>query len=255
MRKEFLSLLGSAEAFVSLGVGAGGDVMKKIDLVAEKALTDFLQDQKISYTLISEETGVRTFGSHPTDFYLTVDPVDGTTNTIRGIPFAATSIAVSKAPYLRSIEAALVADLFHDVTYTAALGYGAFRNGEKIYTSNRPSLDEAVLGVDFNTFEVEEIVKSLIPILEKVDHIRHLGANALEICYVADGTIDLFIDLRGKLRVTDIAGAYLILCESGGLMISPSGAKVDVPLTPTQRVSFIAASNLSIYQNIKSYLN
>jgi myo-inositol-1(or 4)-monophosphatase len=254
IRGEVLGFFGSAEASLSFGVGAGGDVMKKIDLAAEKALTDTLEDHGISYTLISEEAGIRKIGAKPQEFYVTVDPVDGTTNAIRGLPFMATSIAVSKAPNLRDIEVALVSDLFHNVTYIAKRGYGAFRNEKKISPSKTSSLEEAVVGIDLNMFKLRGIAPSLVPVLEEAKHIRHLGANALEICYVADGTTDAFIDIREKLRTTDIAAAYLILREAGGIIVTPEGSEMNVPLAPTQRVSFIAAANTSIYERITELL-
>lgn len=254
IRKNVLELFGSAEAGVAFGVGAGGDAMKKIDLAAEEALAETLRDQGVSYTLISEETGVTKFGSHPSDYYLTFDPVDGTTNAIRGLPFMATSIAVSREPSLQDVEVALVTDLFHGVTYTAQRGKGALRNGKRIKPSQTSSLEEAIVGVDFTTFKIRELVASLSSVLSKVRYARHLGANALEICYVADGTTDGFIDIRGKLRVTDIAAAYLILREAGGIMVTPEGGEMKVPLAPTQRVSFIAAANFAMYKSIEELL-
>jgi len=228
--------------------------MKKIDLAAEEALTESLRDQGVSYTLISEETGITKFGSHPSDYYLTFDPVDGTTNAIRGLPFIATSIAMSRGPSLQEVEVALVTDLFHGVAYTAQRGKGALLNKKKIKPSQTSSMEEAVMGVDFNTFEIKELVASLSSVLSKVRHTRHLGANALEVCYVADGTIDAFIDIRGKLRVTDIAAAYLILREAGGIIVTPEGEEMNVPLAPTQRVSFIAAANSYMYKSITELL-
>lgn len=254
MRREILPLFGSPDAAIGFGTGAGGDVMKKIDLVAEKALIDVLEDHDASCTLISEETGTKKIGTQSSEFYLTTDPVDGTTNAVRGLPFMATSIAVSKAPYLQDVETALVSDLFHNVTYTAQRDKGAFRNGEKIKPSTRSSLEEAVLGVDFNTLRLGELVASLEGVLIRTRHLRHLGANALEICYVADGTTDAFIDIRGKLRVTDVAAAYLILLEAGGIMVTPEGTELNVPLAPDQRVAFIAAANEKIYRTIKESL-
>ncbi len=254
IRSEVLGFFGSAEASLSFGVGAGGDVMKKIDLAAEKALTDTLEDQGVSYTLISEEAGIRKIGAKPQEFYVTVDPVDGTTNAIRGLPFMATSVAVSKAPNLQAIDVAMVSDLFHNVTYIAKRGCGAFRNEKKISPSKTSSLEEAVIGIDLNMFKIKGIAPSLVPVLEEARHIRHLGANALEICYVADGTTDAFIDIREKLRTTDIAAAYLILREAGGIMVTPKGTDLSVPLAPTQRVSFIAAANTSIYKRIMELL-
>lgn len=254
IRKNVIEFFGSPEADVAFGIGAGGDAMKKIDLVAEEALTKTLRNQGVSYTLISEETGVTKFGSHPSDYYLTFDPVDGTTNAIRGLPFMATSIAVSRAPSLQDVEVALVTDLFHGVTYTAQQEQGAYRNGKRIQPAQTSSLEGAIMGVDFTTFEIKELVASLTNVLSKVRYTRHLGANALEVCYVADGTIDAFIDLRGKLRVTDIAAAYLILKEAGGIMVTPEGKEMKVSLAPTQRVSFIAAANFAMYKGIKELL-
>jgi len=228
MRKEVLNLYGSPDAAIGFGIGAGGDTMKKIDLVAEKALIDILEENRVSCTLISEETGTKRIGSHPSEFYVTTDPVDGTTNAVRGIPFMATAIAVSKAPYLKDVETALVSDLFHNVTYTAQRGRGAFRDGEKIKPSQTSSLEEAVVGVDFNTLRLRELVTKLERVLTRARHLRHLGANALEICYIADGTTDAFIDIRGKLRVTDIVASYLIMLEAGGIMVTLEGAELNV---------------------------
>ncbi|NIR87065.1 inositol monophosphatase, partial [Candidatus Bathyarchaeota archaeon] len=131
---------------------------------------------------------------------------------------------------------------------------GTLRNEEKMNPSSTTSLENAVIGMDFNTFKIKELLTRLTPLLQKTKHLRHLGANALEICYVADGTIDAFIDLRGKLRVTDIAAAYLILREAGGIMVTPEGTEINVPLDPAQRVSFIATANKQLYENIKTRL-
>lgn len=254
IRKEVLPLFGSADAAIGFGRGAGGDIMKKIDLAADKALITTLQDLDASCTLISEESGVKKIGSQPSNFYVTTDPVDGTTNAVRGIPFIATSIAVSKAPYLKDVEAALVSDLIHDITYTAKRGYGAFKNEKRVQASSTSTLEKAVIGFDLSTVEKKEFITPLTTVLKKTKHLRHLGANALELCYVADGTTDAFIDLRGKLRVTDIAAAYLILREAGGIMVTLEGKELNAPLAPTQRVSFIAVANTLLYETIKKLL-
>ncbi len=254
IRAEVLKFAGSPEAGLGFGIGAGGDVTKKIDLVAEIALTDVLEENNVSYTLISEETGIRKIGENPEGCYVTVDPVDGSTNAVRGLPFIATSIAVSKKPFLQDVEAAIVTDLYRDIAYTAMVGKGAFRNGKEITPSKNDSLGEALVGVDFKSLKTKPHLDRMTPILEKARHIRHLGANALEICYVADGTEDAFIDVRGKLRVTDAAAAYLILKEAGGLIVTPEGEELNVPLVPTQRISFIAAGNTAMYEKIAKLL-
>jgi len=255
IRKEALKFYGSPEAAIGFGVGAGGDITKKIDLAAEKALIECLNKHEVSCTLVSEEAGTQKIGSESSEYYVTTDPVDGTTNAVRGIPFMATVIAVSRGQRLQDVETALVSDLFHNITYTAQKSRGAFRNEKKIKPSETSDLEKALIGVDCNTFKIGELVTKLEGLFKRAKHFRHFGANALEICYVADGSTDAFIDIRGKLRVTDVVASYLILREAGGIMVTPEGEELNVPLAATQRLSFIAASNRRIYEAIKEALN
>jgi myo-inositol-1(or 4)-monophosphatase len=231
----------------SLGIGAGGDPIKKVDLAAEKAIIKTLKRHGLSFTLISEESGIRAYGSNPKQNYVTVDPIDGTTNLTRGIPFYATSIAVSTKPELKTVHTALVADLYHDVTYTARKGEGAKRNSQKVAPSKQADLADAVIGIDLNMYRAREIVSRLATLIENARHIRHLGANALELCYVADGTVDAFIDLRGRLRTTDAAAAWLIIKEAGAKISTPNGKPLNAKLDPKERLKFIAAANPKIY--------
>jgi myo-inositol-1(or 4)-monophosphatase len=235
-----------------LGRGAGGDPMKPVDLAAEKAIVEVLQQSGVSFTLISEESGVKEFGAAAKQLYVTIDPIDGTTNLVRGLPFYASSIAVSTAPALSTVFAALVTDLFHDTTYTALAGKGACRDGKKITPSSRVSLEEALIGLDLNSYKVKEIAPQLTNLIQKTKHIRHFGANALELCYVADGSTDAFIDIRGKLRTTDIAAAFLILREAGGTITTPEGQALNVTLSPKQKVKFVASGNKRIHKTILS---
>ena len=254
MQTEILKVYKTTEAGRQFGRGAGGDIKKKIDLVAETALVETLRMHNASCTLISEESGTRKIGAEPSKYILVADPLDGTTNALRGLPFMATSLAVSSKPYLKNVETALVTDILHNVTYTAQKGKSAYKNRQAIKPSKTTSLREAVIGVDFNTFKAAEIVNRMIRVFEQTDHLRHLGANALELCYVADGTTDAFIDLRGKLRVTDMAAAQLILKEAGAIITTGEGKPLDAPLTATERVSFLAAANKTIFSKIQKLI-
>ena len=236
----------------NLGMGAGGDAMKPVDLAAETAIIDTLQHHGVSFTLISEESGIKKFGSTPEECHLTVDPIDGTTNLMHGLPFYASSIAVSKKPQLADVYAGMVVDLSHDVMYTAFRGKGAYRDGVKIESSKTAFLDDAVVGLDLNTFKTKAVISKVTAIIENTKHIRHFGANALEVCYVANGLTEAFIDLRGKIRTTDVAAGFLIVKESGGLVTSPDNQPVNVKLDPMQKLSFIASGNMQIHQKIVS---
>ncbi len=233
-----------------LGRGAGGDAMKLVDLAAEKAIVEVMLEHGVSFTLISEESGVKEYGAQAKNCYITTDPIDGTTNLVRGLPFYCSSIAISEKRELSGVYAAMVTDLYHGRTYTVVKGKGAFRDGERISTSILASLEEAVIGMDLNTYKVKEIAPRLTELIGQTKHIRHFGANALELCYVADGLTDAFVDIRGKLRTTDVAAGFLMVKEAGGTITTPEGHPVDAPLDPKQKVSFIASGNLQIHKTI-----
>jgi myo-inositol-1(or 4)-monophosphatase len=238
-----------------LGIGAGGDEIKQVDLAAENAIISTIRKYGVSFTLISEESGVKEYGENPTQNYVIADPIDGTTNLTRGIPFYATSIAVSTKPTLNKVHTALVADLRHGTTYTAEKGNGAKRENKKIKPSKTMAIEKAVIGLDLNTYKVKEIISQVMALTEKTKHIRHLGANALELCYVADGKTDAFIDIRGKLRTTDVAAAWLIIKEAGATITTPEGKPLNAKLDPKQKVAFIASANSEIHKTILGLIN
>lgn len=254
IKQTITPLIKTSIAQETYGIGAGGDLKKHIDLQAEKALVETLAQHNLNFILISEETGMKKHGAKPTH-YVTTDPIDGTTNLLRGIPFACTSIAISGKPHLDSIEAAVVADLFHNTTYIAQKNHGAYCNNQKIDPAQTANLSDAVIGIDLNTYKIPELTTKLNKLLKQTKHIRHLGANALELCYVADGTTDAFIDIRGKLRTTDIAAATLIIQEAGATITTPQNTLLRNPLSPKEKVAFIATANPNLHQTILEILD
>jgi myo-inositol-1(or 4)-monophosphatase len=237
-----------------LGRGAGGDQMKLVDLAAEKAIVEVLLRRGLSFTLVSEESGIKEFGRKTKECYVTVDPIDGTTNLVRGLPFYCSSIAVSDGPLLSSVHAGLVADLFHGSTYTASKDKGAFRDGKRIAPSTVASLSDAVIGLDLNTYKDKQVAPQLSDLIQNTKHIRHFGANALELCYVAEGLTDAFVDIRRKLRTTDVAASFLVIKEAGGTITDPDGQPVDASLDPKHTLTFVASGNQSIHRSILSLI-
>jgi myo-inositol-1(or 4)-monophosphatase len=252
IRKNTLHLLQKPQHQTSYGTGAGGDTTYQIDHIAENTIINTIKHHNIAFTLISEEAGIKKIGKNP-QHYITIDPIDGTTNALRGMPFVATSIAVSEKPQLQNVTHALVTDLHHDITYTAQKGEGAHKNNKKITSSKMTTLENLILGIEATT-KTPQHINALIALLQSTKHPRHFGADALEICYVADGTTDGFVDLRDKLRVTDMAAAQLILTEAGGIITAPDGKKLNVPLAPTERISFIAIANKTLHRRIKTLI-
>jgi myo-inositol-1(or 4)-monophosphatase len=162
---------------------------------------------------------------------------------------------VSNKPTLSAVFAACVTDLFHNFSYTALQGKGAFRDGKKIVPSAVTSLTETVIGLDLNTYKVKAVAPQLSELIQATKHIRHFGANALELCYVADGLTDAFVDIRGKLRATDVAAGFFILKEAGGIVTSPEGKPIDLKLDQKQTLKFVASGNSEIHEKILSLIN
>lgn len=249
VREEALPLFGKHEV---VGRGASGDVTEKIDAAAERVIIHILEERKVSCILVSEEIGVKKFGKNPAT-YLIADPIDGTANAINGVPFFATSLAVSSTPNIRGIIASVVMNLHDGSLFSAEKGYGAKQDGRKIKASGSQNLEEAIIGVGLNRVDVKQLLR-LAPLLKVVRHWRHLGADALELCYVANGLEGAFVDTRKVLRVTDVAAAYLIVKEAGGIMATPKGRELNAPLSPTARVSFIAAANVLLFNKIQGLI-
>jgi len=169
---------------------------------------------------------------------------------MHGLPFYASSIAISGKPQLASVYAGMVADLHHNVAYTAFLGEGAYYNGKSISTSKTTSLDEAIVGIDLNAYRTKLPAHIFTALYENIKHTRHFGANAPEVCFVAAGLTDSFIDLRNKIRTTDVAAGFLIVKEAGGVVTDGTGKPINVPLDPKQTLSFVASGNPEIHQKI-----
>lgn len=250
VQREAMPFFGKREV---VGRGAGGDLTERIDAIAENAIIRILDERNISCILVSEEIGTKTIGDSPL-VYIVADPIDGTLNAIRGIPFFATSIAVSTTKNLRGVIAAVVMDLYNGTLFTAEKGRGSQQNGEGIHSSKKTDFKGALIAIDSSAAKSEQS-RRLEPLIETVRHPRHLGADALELCYVANGLYEAFVDIRQSLRVTDIAAAYLIIKEAGGMMVTLAGQELDAELTPTTRVApFIAAGNRDLFEKIRSLI-
>jgi len=98
-------------------------------------------------------------------------------------------------------------------------------------------------------------MNKLHPIFENHNHTRHFGANALEMAMFARGLMDIFIDLRDKIRIQDIAAGYVIVKEAGGMLLDANLNPLDADLSYETRVSFIAAANQEILDEIMSQIN
>ena len=246
VRKSVKDLVGTPEGNTKMGVGAGGDISRKIDLIAEKKVIDIIKKSGKNPTIIGEECGI--INGNDNDGYIIMDAIDGTTNVTRSIPFNCCSLAYATDSRISSVVDAAIIDIARGDLYYASKDKGAFLNGNKISIRKTDSVkeDEIIAGVNISGIS-QELLHSIGPIISKLNHIRVFGANALELCFLARGYLDMFMDLRDKIRPTDMAAAFLIVKESGGLVLDKAGNAFDSELSFGNRFSFIAVSDIKIF--------
>ncbi|HYY40457.1 MAG TPA: inositol monophosphatase family protein [Nitrososphaera sp.] len=237
-------LAGTTFANRQMGRGAGGDISRRIDLIAEKTVIDLIRKRGIEATIIGEECG-RIEGKQG---YIVVDAIDGTTNAVRSIPFFCCSIAYATEFCLSAVADAAIIDLARGDLYYASKNRGAFLNGRRI-SVKRESPSNSIIGINMSGVR-PTIVERLAPIIVQAYHIRQFGANALEMCFLARGFLDAYIDLRGKIRPTDIAAGYLIAKEAGAKIYSDDGSGLESDLDVNTRLSYAAVANDKIREQL-----
>lgn len=228
---------GTPRASRRMGRGAGGDMSRRIDLVAEKVVIDVVRKRGIDATIMGEECG-RIEGRNG---YVVMDAIDGTTNAVRGIPFYCCSVAYATDFRLSAVTDAAIIDLARGDLYYASRGKGAFINGRRM-SAKKESPPDPTIGINMSGAK-PAVVERLAPVIAEADHTRQFGANALEMCFLARGLLDACIDLRDKIRPTDIAAGYLIAKEAGAKVYSGNGSELESDLDVKTRLSYVVVAN------------
>ncbi len=245
-------IAGTEQASGDFGVGAGGDISRNIDIIAEKTVLDYLKEINFDCIVLGEECGRVELSDNPKG-YVIMDAIDGSANAVRGVPFFCSSLAFATEDRLSSITDGVITNLSNGEMYWATKNKGSFFNEEKIKVHGEDPIYK-IVGINTSGASTE-LMKRLHHVYEKYDHTRHFGANALEMALFAKGHMDIFIDLRSKIRIQDIAAGYLIVKEAGGLLLDENLNPLDANLSYETRVSFIAAANQKILDEIVSQIN
>jgi fructose-1,6-bisphosphatase/inositol monophosphatase family enzyme len=224
------------------GIGADGTITKYVDKIAEEAALRYIERSKIKVNILSEEAG---FVDRQGKYTFVIDPIDGTRNAYRGIPFYSISIAIGKSK-ISDVEYGIVKNIPTGDVFTAEKGNGAFFNKKKIVVPDMPCkeiLSSLTLGKNFNKVTIS---------LAKKDKVRSLGSASLEMCMVALGALDFYVVGKEYIRVVDIAASTLILREAGGIVTNIFGIDLDMPFTLDERSSVVAACNEELVKKIIS---
>lgn len=201
------------------------------DLAADRAVTGLLLEAGLG--VCSEESGLH---GRERRIIAVVDPLDGSTNAAQGIPWYATSLcAIDHSGAL----AALVVNLVSGERYSAIRGEGARRDGRPIRPSRVSHLPEAVIGL--SGYPERHL---------RWRQFRALGAAALDLCAVADGRLDGFVDSDSH-GPWDYLGAMLVCREAGALVVDAAGRELTTA-DPDARRTLLAAGNESLLADLRA---
>jgi myo-inositol-1(or 4)-monophosphatase len=190
--------------------GVGGDDTTAIDQAAEDAVVERLVALGEDFVLVSEELGERTFGGGGMR-RVVVDPVDGSINAKRGIPFFSFSLAVAKGPTMADVVFGFVHDFGTGEEWTAERGRGAFLNGQPL---EGVGPKESIEILSFEGTTAAAIAEKITGVIDLVGRVRVMGSLALTLCHMAAGRVDAACSLK-PARSVDIAAAQLLVQERG----------------------------------------
>ncbi len=193
---------------------SAGDFVSRADIRAEEVIREMLMEARPNYGWVGEESE-EVEGSDPTRRWL-VDPLDGTTNFLHGLPHWAVSIALE---HKGEIVSAVVYDPAKDEMFVAEKGQGARMNDARLRVSDRSSMIETVFatGLPFaGSADLPEVLQDLARLLPQTAGVRRWGAAALDLAYVAAGRVDGYWERT--LNSWDKAAGVLIVREAGGLV-------------------------------------
>lgn len=199
------------------------DFVSEVDEAAEKEIIHQLRRAYPEHAILGEESGLS--GPEDAEYRWVIDPLDGTTNYLRGIPHYGISIACL---HKGRIEHGVVLDPVRREEFTASRGRGAQLNGRRIRVSRRTSLDGALLGtgIPFKGHGEERLpayAEVLAGLAGQCAGIRRAGAASLDLAYVAAGRLDAFWEIG--LSDWDMAAGALLIREAGGLVADLDGSE------------------------------
>jgi len=241
----------SVEREPVLRAGKGGDETTAIDAAAEDAVVARLEALNADFILVSEELGERIFGAGG-PLRVIVDPIDGSVNAKRGIPFFSLSLAVAEGPAMEDVVFGYVYDFGAREEWTATRGEGARLDGMPL---SAPAPRDPIEILSFEATTTAFIVDRSPALLGIAERLRVMGSLALSLCHLAAGRVDAVCSLK-PARSIDIAAAQLLVLERGSaieLFEDPPFARAPLDLTGRSRV--VAAATPALCAELAAALS
>lgn len=233
------AMVGDPASGAYLKMGADGTPTKSIDKVAEDAALSPLMAWGKGFRVLSEELGEMVIGGVP-DYFMHLDPLDGTYNAVSGIPFYSISIFISN----EEISLGYVYEIPRKICYYAEAGRGSWMEAGGTRTQLAVSRTRALKDFSVSAYTIRPNTSRIVPLGDKVRRIRTLGSTSLELCLLASSKLDAFVDLRGALRVVDVAAGCMIVQEAGGMVSDGRGEPLQLKLDMWQRRLMVASNGI-----------
>jgi myo-inositol-1(or 4)-monophosphatase len=199
------------------------DYVTRVDRAAERTILEALRKSFPDHSYHAEESGFSEGKGEGKDWVWIIDPLDGTTNFIHGVPQYAISIAVQ---YQGQTEHAVVLDPIKREEFTASRGYGAFMNSRRMRVAGRKGLEGCLIGTGFpfrpdQHAHMSNYLGMFRDVAMQTAGLRRMGAASLDLAYVAAGRFDGFFEFG--LSAWDMAAGDLLIREAGGLVADFAG--------------------------------
>lgn len=235
---------------LQVSIKGPGDFVSQADLKAESIIRTELEKARPGYAFLMEESGAS--GSDNWSWRWVVDPLDGTTNFLHGIPHWAISIGLQKRDEQGNVEivSGLVYNPVANEMFWAEKGIGAFLNERRLRVSARRDMSQALFatGIPFaisNTEKRQKFIQILQSLMPQIAGIRRYGAAALDLAWVAAGRYEGFWEM--DLKPWDVAAGILLVREAGGLVADPQGK----PLDDLEMSVNTVAGNMALFSKIR----
>lgn len=247
VRRVLAELPTRADREPVVGAGEGGDETTAIDQAAERAVLARFQGAD-DVTFISEEVGV--LGDGRT--YVVIDPIDGSLNAKRGIPFFALSVAVASGPTMGDVELGFVHDFGTEEEWTAVRGEGARLNGH-LLEGDLPK--DRIEILSFEATRTASVAEQAAAVVDLAYRLRIMGSLALSLCHLAAGRVDAVCSLK-PARAVDIAAAQLLVRERGLAMdLFEAPPFAAAPLDVLGRSRVVAAGTPDLCRQLAAALS
>jgi myo-inositol-1(or 4)-monophosphatase len=202
------------------------DLVTKYDVAVEEYLKEKFSQVFSDFNIIAEESDNSMIEFNNS---IIIDPIDGTTNFVNGVPHCAISVGVfkDKKPYIGVVYNPILDEL-----YSAKVGEGAYLNGNRLCVSNDKKLEVALISTGFpytsasDSKALEFVIKNMQTVLPLCQDIRRLGSASIDLCMVARGTYAGYYEIN--LKAWDVSAGIIILTESGGKVSNIMGEEYDI---------------------------